>query len=310
MSDESPYWERLPGWILAVGPIVVIALVAALLYLTWPFGSLDGMADAGTVEIVWMLTIIGAIAGIVPVVIGMLWFPYIRRLDSRFVHGFIALGAGVLAFIAVEMTEDMLEYAGDVEGTTTAVGIGLGIAAVAVTFGLMYVLSEWRESAASTSGKTGLQIAYLVAIALGLHSIGEGLAIGVYFVLGDATMVMLLVIGFVIHNVLEGLTCIAAMARDELPPKLRHFGLIALLAGGPVIVGGWIGSFGEDPLLALVFFAVAIGAILQAIVEMVDLVRIDAESLITLTTAATFVAGFFLMFLLEDVIVEGWIVPG
>ncbi len=308
MSENEPYWERLPTWALAVGPVVILAVVAAVLYLTWPFSNLEGMSEASTLEIVWMLTIVGAIAGIVPVAIGMLWFPYIRHLDVRLVHGFIALGAGVLTFIAVEMIEDMVEYAGEIDRST--MGLGIGVLAIAITFGVMYFLSQWRATTASSTSKSGLQIAYLVAIALGLHSIGEGLAIGVYFVLDEGTMVMLLVIGFVIHNVLEGLTCVAAMARDDVPPKLRHFGAIALLAGGPVIFGGWIGSLGEEPLLALLFFAIAIGAILQAIIEMIDLVRIDAESIVTRTTVATFVAGFFLMFLLEDVIVEGWIVPG
>ncbi|WP_290811458.1 ZIP family metal transporter [Halovivax sp.] len=308
MSDEPPYLDRWPGWALAIGPVVIIGLVAVLLYFAWPFGDLDGMADASTLEILWVLTIAGATAGIVPVTIGMLWFPYIKRLDVRFVHGFIALGAGVLAFIAVEMAEEMVDYAGAVE--SASVGLGVGVAAVTITFGLMYALSKWRASTAASAEKSGLQIAYLVAIALGLHSIGEGLAIGVSLINEQATLVMLLVIGFVIHNVLEGLTCVAAMARDHAPPKMRHFAAIALLAGGPVIVGGWIGSLGESSLLALIFFAIAVGAILQAIVEMVDLVRIDAEKLVTRTTAGTFVAGFFLMFLLEDVIVEGYIVPG
>ena len=308
MDDESPYWERVPGWALAIGPIVVIALTAVVLYLTWPFDTLDGMSEATTLEILWMLTIVGAIAGIVPVTIGMLWFPYIKRLDVRFVHGFIALGAGVLAFIAVEMTEEMVDYAGELE--SASLGVGVAIVAVGATFGAMFGLSKWRESTATSSQKSGLQIAYLVAIALGLHSIGEGLAIGVSLIQEEATLVMLLVIGFVIHNVLEGLTCVAAMARDEAPPRFVHFGAIALLAGGPVILGGWFGSLGTTPLLALVFYAIAVGAILQAILEMVGLVRIDADKLVTRTTAATFVAGFLLMFVLEDVIVEGWIVPG
>ncbi|WP_263020605.1 ZIP family metal transporter [Natronobiforma cellulositropha] len=309
MSDDHPLTESVPKWLLAIGPVLIIGIVAIGLYLTWPFSDLDGISEASTLEILWLLTVVGAVAGIIPVTIGMLWFPYLRRLDVRVIHGFVALGAGVLAFIAFEMTEDMFEYAGEVEGLSVTVGAGVGIAVVGVTFGLMYVLSNWRESMTARSEKSGLQIAYLVAFALGLHSIGEGLAIGVSLINEQATMVMLLVIGFVIHNVLEGLTCIAAMARDQVPPRLIHFGAIAALAGGPVILGGWIGSFGETPLLALVFFAVAVGAILQAIVEMVGLVRLDTDTPITRVTASTFVAGFFLMFLLEDVIVGGYIVP-
>lgn len=308
MSERREYLQGVPGWLLAIGPVVVIGSIAGILYVTWPFGTLDGMADASALELLWVLTIVGAIAGIVPVTVGMLWYPYIKRLDVRFVHGFIALGAGVLAFIAVEMTGEMIEYGGELESTLLAATVG--IVGVGGTLGAMYGLSLWRQSTSASAGKSGLQIAYLVAIALGLHSVGEGLAIGVSLVNEEATLVMLLVIGFVIHNVLEGLTVVAAMARDATPPRLVHFGAVGLLAGGPVILGGWFGSLGTTSLLAMVFYAIAVGAILQAILEMVELVRIDTDTLVTATTAATFVAGFLLMFVLEDLIVEGWIVPG
>lgn len=308
MREESTPWDHVPDWILAVGPVVVVALVAALIYVTNPFADLDTVAEQGTFQILWVLTIVGAIAGIVPVAIGMLWFPFIQRLDPRYVHGFVALGAGVLAFIAVEMTENMLEYGGEVDAT--AVFAAVAVAGVVGTFLAMYGLSRWREGVTERDSKTGLQIAYLVAIALGLHSIGEGLAIGVNLIEPDVRMVLLLVVGFVIHNILEGLTVVSAIARDGRTPRLWHFGAVGLVAGGPVILGGWFGSLGTSALLATAFYAIAIGAIFQAIVEMIDLVRIDTGALVTRLNAATFLLGFAVMFVLEDVIVEGWIVPG
>ena len=307
MSEADNPCERVPGWLLAIGPILVMVLVAVGLYVTAPFGNLERMADASTLEIIYLLTIIGAIAGIVPVAIGMLWFPYIRALDARFVHAFVALGAGVLLFIAFEMGGELVTYGGELESASVAVTVG--VVGVVGTFVLMYALSEWREGASASAEKSGLQIAYLVAFALGLHSVGEGLAIGVTLVQGQATLVLMLVIGFVIHNILEGLTIIAAIARDAATPAFWHFAAVGLIAGGPVIFGGWLGSLGTSPLLAMACYAVAVGAIVQAIVEMTDLVRFDSGSLLTTTNAATFVAGFLLMFILEDLIVEGWIVP-
>ena len=308
VDGETTLEDRLPRWALAVGPIVILGAVLAVLYFTSPFGNVETMADAGTLEVLWMLTIIGAIAGIVPVAIGMLWFPFIRALDTRYLHAFLALSAGVLTFIAFEMTEEVFENSAEAESMTLA----LGLAAVGFvgTFVVMYAISEWRKQKAASSGKSGLQVAYLVAIALGLHSIGEGLGVGVAFVQGDATLVTLLVLGYIMHNVMEGPTVVAAVARDRETPPLRHFALMGVIAGSPVIFGGWIGSLANSPLLAAVFFAIAVGAIVQVLIEMTGLIRFDANAVLTRLNTATFVVGVALMFLLEDVIVEGWIIPG
>jgi zinc transporter, ZIP family len=161
--------------------------------------------------------------------------------------------------------------------------------------------------------KSGLEIAYLVALALGLHSIGEGLGIGVAYIQEDATMLMLLVLAFIMHNVMEGPTVVAAVARERETPPLRHFAAMGVIAGGPVIIGGWIGSFAQSDLLAVLFFAIAIGAILQVLIEVTELIRFDAEAVLTRVNAATFSFGFVVMFLLEDVLteilLEGWLIP-
>ena len=310
MSGRSLY--ELPRWVLAIGPFAILVAVFGLLYLTSPFGNLESVGEASTLEILWMLTIIGSIAGIIPVAIGMLWFPFIRELDTRYLHAFLALAAGVLAFIAVEMTEDMIfDYGVHVENT--ALAATAAIVGVGGTFAVMYAAGEWRQRKMASTEKSGLEIAYLVALALGLHSIGEGLGIGVAYINEDATMLMLLVLAFVMHNVMEGPTVVAAVARDRATPPLRHFAAMGVLAGGPVILGGWIGSFAQSDLLAVLFFAIAIGAILQVLIEVAGLIRFDAEAVLTRVNAATFAVGFGLMFLLEDVLtevlLEGWLVP-
>lgn len=309
MSDRSSY--GLPRWVLAIGPVVILVAVVGILYLTSPFGDLATVEDASTLEMVWMLTVIGAIAGVVPVTIGMLWFPFIRNLDARYLHAFMALAAGVLAFIAVEMADEVVDHAGAADDTVLAAS--LAVLGVAGTFALMFAVGKWRESKMANQRKSGLEIAYLVALALGLHSIGEGLGIGVAYVQGDATLVMLLVLAFVLHNVMEGPTVVAAVARERETPPLRHFAAMGVIAGGPVILGGWIGSFAQSNLLAVLFFAIAIGAILQVLIEVAELIRFDAEAVLTRVNAATFTFGFVLMFLLEDVLtevlLEGWLVP-
>ncbi|MFP9061258.1 ZIP family metal transporter [Natrialbaceae archaeon A-chndr2] len=308
MKDDDMY--GLPRWVLAVGPVVILGFVFGLLYLTSPFGNIEDMADAGTGDILLMLSLIGLIAGIVPVAIGMLWFPFIQSLQLRYLHGFIALAGGVLAFIALEMTEEIIEHGAMVDNVTLATGAA--VVGIGGTFAVMYGASQWRQRKMAADEKSGLQIAYLVALALGLHSIGEGLGVGVAFVQGDATLVTLLVLAFIMHNVMEGPTVVAAVAKDHSRPPLRHFAAMGVIAGGPVILGGWIGSLANSDLLAVLFYAIAVGAVIQVLLEVADLIRFDSKVLTKLNVSA-FVGGLVLMFLLEDVLtellLEGWLVP-
>lgn len=310
MSVEQRF--DLPRWVLAVAPLVVLGSAVALLAATSPFGSVESTADATPLEILWILGVIGAIAGVVPVAIGMLWFPFIRALEYRRVHAFLALSTGVLAFIAVEMIGKIV--ASGAAAGRPVVAATLAVVGVSATFGVTSFVSHLRYRTMASGGRTGLHVAYLVAVALGLHSVGEGLAIGTAFVEGDGTLVTLLVVGFVIHNVMEGPTIVAAVARDRTTPPLGHFLGMGVIAGGTVILGGWVGSFAQSTLLAVLFYAIAIGAILQVLIEVAELIRFDAEAVLTRTNAATFAVGFVLMFVLDDiltdVLLEGWLVPG
>ena len=118
-------------------------------------------------------------------------------------------------------------------------------------------------------------MATLIALGIGLHNLGEGLAVGTAFALGEASLGAFLVIGFTLHNVTEGVGIAAPMTRDR--PTLLQFVLLGLLAGAPTILGAWIGGFTSSPLLATLFLGIGTGAIWQVIVEVGGLLRRDAE---------------------------------
>lgn len=303
-TDRRDRTDGLPSWVLAFGPFVVIGvLVVAALAIVSLF-EFDWLAVEGTVNVLAVLTAIGFVAGVLPVAVGMLWFPYIRRLDVTWVHAVLAFSAGVLAFIAFEMADEAVENA--VAVSTPYLGESVALAGAVVTVVGMEAASRWRKRRTADSSD-GLRVAYLVAIGLGLHSVGEGLAIGSAFALGDAGLVVLFAVGFIIHNVTEGPAVIAAVARDATSPPLRHFAALGLLAGGGVIVGGWLGSIADSPLLAAACFAIAFGAIVQVLWEMVGLIRRDAERVITRLTATAFVIGALVMFFLEEIVVDVWL---
>ena len=136
--------------------------------------------------------------------------------------------------------------------------LGLAASALGMTF-LAARLSRGRV------GVTGLSLALLVAIGIGVHNLGEGLAIGTSFATGEIQLGAFLVIGFMVHNVTEGLGIAAPATRARV--RVWHLAALALVAGAPAILGTWIGGYGSSDLLTPVFFALAAGAALQVVVE-------------------------------------------
>lgn len=305
MSEQQPVRTFLRKVGLAFGPFVILGALLVGLFLTSPFGEMEELAAADTVSMLWMLMIVGTIAGIVPVLIGMLWYPFLRTLEDRWIHAVLALSAGVLTFAGVEMLDGILENAAGtpiVGGVVAAIGI-------AAAFGALLLGSRWQyRRIQSESAVRGLQVAYIIAIGLGLHSIGEGLAIGTAFALGEGRLVTLFVIAFILDNVTEGPTIVAAVASDLERPPLYHFAVMGAIAGGPVILGGWIGSLADAPLLAVLFFAIGLGAILQVILEVIRFVGYSAGrsmwAAATPLNAIGFVAGFLLMVVIDEVVID------
>jgi zinc transporter ZupT len=111
--------------------------------------------------------------------------------------------------------------------------------------------------------RTRLRLAFLIALGIGLHNMGEGLAIGAAYAQGEVALGAFLIIGFMIHNTTEGLGIVAPVARDG--PALRHLAAAGAIAGVPTILGAWLGGLAYSPLLATVALGVGAGAILQVL---------------------------------------------
>jgi zinc transporter ZupT len=147
-------------------------------------------------------------------------------------------------------------------------GTGVVLLGVAVSFLSLSLLSQRLSSRGSRSGQlSGLALATLVAVGIGLHNLGEGLAIGSSFAFGELTLGTFLIVGFMIHNVTEGLGIAAPAAEEARQPSVTRLTALALIAGAPAILGAWIGGFFTLDILGVLFFAAAAGAALQVIVE-------------------------------------------
>jgi zinc transporter ZupT len=212
------------------------------------------------------LALLGLYVGVLPVALGLATYPFLRALGRRGIDFLLALTVGLLVFLAIDTLAEALELAGEAAGAFHA-PILVWIVALATLAGLLAFTARRR---ARGSDLSPLAVATFIALGIGLHNLGEGLAIGAALATGAVGLGTFLVVGFTLHNITEGIGIAAPLLRSE--PRLRHFAGLALLAGGPAVIGCWIGGLVFDPMWAAVFLAVGAGAILQVIVEVGRLV--------------------------------------
>jgi len=201
--------------------------------------------------------ILGAFVGIVPVVVGLMFYPALRGAGPSLMDFLLAMTIGLLGFLIVDTLEDAFEFAG--EASAIFQGQAMVVLAAAASFLLLMAVSRRRGI------PSGLALATYIAFGIGLHNLGEGLAIGAAFAAGAAGLGTFLVIGFTLHNITEGIGIAAPILKVR--PPLWTFAALALLAGGPAVIGMWIGSLAYAPQWSALALAIGAGAILQVIIE-------------------------------------------
>jgi zinc transporter ZupT len=236
--------------------------------------------------------LLGIYVGIIPVALGMLWYPFMRQIDRKWMNVILALTVGLLVFLFVDTLLEAFEIGQALPGVYQ--GTPLILFGTLFSFGIILAVGQRRGD------KTPIGVATLIALGIGLHNLGEGLAIGAAFATGAAALGSFLVIGFTLHNITEGVGIAAPMIRGETP-KLPIFIGLALLAGAPAILGTWIGGFAFSPLLAVIFLSLGAGAILQVIWEVGKLIVNDArrqgQPAVSWLNFAGLTAGILVMYL-------------
>ncbi len=230
--------------------------------------------------------IIGALVGIVPVALGLLWLPSLRRAAPHWLAAFMALTAGLLSFLALEALGEALELQGALPGPLG--GPGLVLLGLSASYLAMTAISHRFSRGRTAVG--GVALAFLVAIGIGLHNFGEGLAIGSSFALGELALGTFLIVGFMIHNVTEGLGIAAPVAEGKAAAGAATLAALVAVAGAPTIAGAWLGGFVTSDVLGVLFFAAAAGAALQVVFEVGRYVARTAPGGLT----SPFVLGGFL----------------
>ena len=249
-----------------------------------------------SLDLAIFFTIIGTYVGIIPVMIGLLWLPFIKRISKQKYHFFLALTVGLLLFLAIDSIEEAIEISN--ENLADSFNGTLLITTVTVLsfLGLYYSGNKLIEKAGSSKFTKPVAIALMISIGIGLHNFGEGLAIGAALGMGSIAFSTFLIIGFALHNTTEGIAIAAPMSRGKL--MIGKLAAMGIIAGSPAIFGAWIGGFVYSPFTSVIFLAIGAGAIFQVIVVIMKWIQEENDkNLSTIAVVSGIAVGMLVMYL-------------
>ena len=245
-------------------------------------------------ELFVFLGIIGLLIGVVPIMIGLLWYPFIKKLGRNAFSFFLAFTIGLLLFLGLDAIEEAFEisnkhlasvFNGELLIATVVILSFLGL------YGIGNILIKRSEFSKLSKG---LAISLMIAIGIGLHNLGEGLAVGAAIAFGEVALSTFLIIGFAIHNTTEGLAIAAPLTRTKsVIGKMIGFGLIA---GIPAIFGTWIGGFSFSPFFTIIFLSIGAGAIFQVVWSIFKFMK-ESDSFSSISIICGIASGLVVMYL-------------
>jgi zinc transporter ZupT len=248
--------------------------------------------------------LIGLYVGVIPVILGLLWFPLASRIGPLRLDILLAVTIGLLAFLFIDTVGEGLE--GSLSLPSSYQGLTLFAAAAVGAWLLLDIVGGWlRRRRAPRGGDPrtpAAVVALMVAVGIGLHNLGEGLAIGAAFALGEAALGSLLIVGFTLHNTTEGLAIVAPLAKEHRAGSRVPVGALlqlGVIGGVPTIAGAWLGGFTYSPVWSVLFLALGVGAIAQVSLQILGQVageRGTLESLSRGPIVAGLAAGFAIMY--------------
>jgi zinc transporter ZupT len=298
--------------------------------------GVDAAAPAPTpdIEQAGFFALIGTYVGIIPVLAGLLWLPFIKRLSLRKYRFFLSLTAGLLVFLGIDALVESSEISAESVAGVFNGQILIALVTILSFLALMYASSKLGErgkdrtaqeeevnklssydSMHTSQGKTldqqqqqqrhlvvkPVAIALMISIGIGLHNFGEGLAIGASVVLGKIALSTFLIVGFMLHNTTEGFAIVAPLAKTRATRIVGKLIIMGLIAGVPTIIGTWTGGFIYSPVAAIIFLSIGAGAIFQVVFLIYQgIARAEAEKGKIMSDAsiiAGFAAGMLIMYL-------------
>lgn len=202
---------------------------------------------------------LGAVAGVFPIYLGIVLALVIAKALSRSWEGFLTgIATGVLVYLFFDLMHEAVEFTGATDLLSWAAFLG----SLLIGFvGLVHF--EQRQQGKNRTDPSKMYLPYMIALGMGLHNLGEGLAIGAAYMQGEWVLSGVLVMGFALHNGTEGFAIISSAGKTRL--EFRDIILLGLLAGLPTCLGTLISGFAISPYFTIMFFALAAGSLLYVI---------------------------------------------
>jgi zinc transporter, ZIP family len=288
-------------------------------------------APSPTIGQASIFALIGTYVGIIPVMMGLLWYPFIRRLSPNKYNFFLSLTLGLLVFLGIDALLESNDIASSLAPAFNAQILIIIVAALSL-LSLLYVSQKLvvRASRAKSNieymNRSGAElgrdadtstpvvssshqqqqllirpvaISLMISIGIGLHNFGEGLAIGAAVLLGEVALSSFLILGFALHNTTEGFAIVAPMAKSRRVPITKLL-IMGLIAGVPTILGTWLGGFLYSPIATIIFLSVGAGAIFQVVYGIGSWMYHSSGGRTLFTNASIiggFAAGMLIMYL-------------
>ena len=204
----------------------------------------------------------GIYIGVIPVFIGLLWLPFIRKLDPKRIGFFLSVTVGLLIFLGVDAIQEALEVSSEILAGSMNGPLLILVAASGAFLAIQSMSGRLNRA------NTPIMAAVLISVGIGLHNFGEGLALGAAINLGSVAFSASLMVGFAIHNTTEGVAIVSPISRQK--HMLKKVIILGFVAGAPAILGTWTGGFVYSPIYSVAFLAVGAGAIFQVAITIMS----------------------------------------
>ncbi len=243
--------------------------------------------------------LLGIYVGVIPVLIGLLWFPFLKMLRLKWYSFLLSLTVGLLIFLGFDALAESFEL---IESLPQAFnGIGILLIGFLLAVLTLSAVSHKTQHHSKDKGEhyQALMWGYLIALGIGLHNLGEGLAIGSAYAVGEIALGSLLVMGFMVHNVTEGVAIVVPLTKTfkQIRHFLVHLIMMGVLAGAPTIIGALIGGFSYSAVLGVLFLAIGSGAIFDVSFDILEqMAKGNWLSIFTVTNVLGFLAGLLIMY--------------
>src|SRR5205823_15034971 len=182
-------------------------------------------------QLFWQLVGFGTIAGLIPVYLGIAAALLAIKILNRSWEGFLTgIATGILVYLFFDLMHEAVELTSAKDPTSWVIFLGsllLGFVGL--------VAMEQRQQGRNRFEVPRLFLPYMIALGMGLHNLGEGLAIGASYANGAWVLSWVLVSGFALYNSTEGFAIIGAAGRSA--PRFQDVVLMGFLAGASTCSG-------------------------------------------------------------------------